>query len=561
MRPDGRAELESLYFEYPRFEAPKIGGLEAATEMHQVVIVGAGPVGMTAALALASYGVRSILLERKSTFNDGSRAICISRQSFHILDRIGVIAPFLDKALGWRKGRSYYRGRLFYEFSMPHDEHEKFLPMYNLQQQYIEKFLWEAIAANPLIETRWQSEATSVAQSADGVAVTVRAPDGEYALHGKWLLAADGARSSVRTHAGLRLQGDNHEGRYLIADVRMDHDFPTIRRALFEPASNPGGTVLIHRQPDNIWRIDYQLAAGETTEVESKEARVRSRVGAILEEIGHRGGWDLEWWSVYSANTLCLDRYRHGRLLFVGDSAHIVPIFGVRGLNGGLADAHNIAWKLAYVCSGRADERLLDSYTPERRGATLDAFANATKSTRFMTPPTRGWSLMRDAALSLAVDHEFTRRLADPRQTAPYTYADSPLTYRSTEPGDSDAGNGIVGAVAPSVRIAPKRYLSDLFGPGFTVLVFGAQAAAALNARIHELRAVDPLLAVVTVGDDTSTSEIKASEHEIRTRYHATDGSIVLVRPDMHVSARCGGNDIDRLLAALEVALCPGEMR
>ena len=262
---------------------------------------------------------------------------------------------------------------------------------------------------------------------------------------------------------GLRLKGENYEGKYVIADIRMDHDFPTERRAFFEPSGNPGGTVLIHKQPDDIWRVDYQLREGESEEEAMREENIRARVGAILSDIGHTKPWELEWWSVYSANTLCLDDYRHGRVFFVGDAAHIVPIFGVRGLNNGLADADNLGWKLALVLNDGAGDRLLDSYSPERRGATLDVFANATKSTRFMTPPTRGWRLAREAALSLSLKHEFPRSLANPRQMQPYTYSESPLTpYRHR---DADFASGpISGSAAPNAKLADGTHLLDHAG-------------------------------------------------------------------------------------------------
>ena len=378
--------------------------------------MGAGPIGMTAALVLARYGIRSVLIDRKDTFNDGSRAICIARPSMHILERIGAVSPFLEKALGWRLGRSYYRGEQIFRLEMPHPANEKYLPMYNLQQQYIEKFLHDAVAASDLIDMRWQSELAGIESHEDSVSARITSPEGDYWLDAFYVLAADGARSPIRSMLGLRLKGDNYEGRYVIADIRMDHDFPTERRAFFEPSGNPGGTVLIHKQPDDIWRIDYQLREGESEEEALREENIRARVGAILADVDHKKPWELEWWSVYSANTLCLDDYRHGRVFFIGDAAHIVPIFGVRGLNNGLADAENIGWKLALVLHGEADDRLLDSYSPERRGATLDVFANATKSTRFMTPPTRGWRLAREAAL---VAQPPPRISARPRQSAP----------------------------------------------------------------------------------------------------------------------------------------------
>lgn len=544
MRPEGRGEHDSLYFQYPHFDPP-VRDAARTEERVPVAIVGAGPVGLVAALTLARSGVRSVMIERKATFNDGSRAICIARQSFHILDRLGAVAPFLDKALGWTTGRSFFRGRQILEFSMPHGDDDRFLPMYNLQQQYIEKFLWQAAARSELIDFRWQSEAVAVAYRPETVALTVRDPAGDYVIDADWLLAADGARSPVRAMRGLRLSGENHEGRYIIADVRMDHPYPTIRRALFDPAALPGGTVLIHRQPDDIWRIDYQLGETESAEEATREERVRDRLAAVLAEIGHEGPWELEWWSAYSANTLALDDYRDRRVFFVGDSAHIVPIFGVRGLNNGIADGENIGWKLARVIRGEAGEGLLESYTPERRGATLDAFASAVKSTRFMTPPTAGWRLMRDAALSLALEHDFARGFANPRQVSPHLYDDSPAT--APEDARFDAGPR-PGGIAPDVRLGDGTFLSGHFGTGFTALLFGpaAEIGATLRQRLEPL---DPRFRLLAVADRPEA--IADPEGRIAQLYGARPGDLYLIRPDMHVAGRWRDADAGAVAAAL----------
>lgn len=542
MRPAGRGEFDSLYFSYPHFEPPARDPA-AAPQRCPVVIAGAGPVGLVAALTLAAHGQRSLVLEKKASFNDGSRAICIARQSMHILERIGAVAPFLQKALPWTTGRSFHRGRQILEFEMPHGPDEKFQPMYNLQQQYIELYLWQAAAAAPLVELRWQSELAGIEEAGDGLDLTVRDPAGSYGLHADWLLAADGARSAVRTMRGLRLQGENYEGRYVIADLRMAHAYPTIRRAFFNPACNPESTVLVHRQPDDIWRLDYQLAPDDSAEEATSEAVVREKAGAILAEIGHDGPWELEWWSVYSANTLALDDYRDGRILFIGDAAHIVPIFGVRGLNNGIADAQDIGWKLARVVRGEAGDALLDSYTPERRGATLDVFANATKSTRFMTPPTAGWQLMRDAALSLALAHDFARPFANPRQMAPYTYADSPLTAP-----DDPAFEGcdpVPGKVAPNLRLADGGFLSDRLGPGFTGLLFGSLlfgglpcgGDAADGALAQALAGIDPAFRLLRIGG-AADGALADADGRIAARFAAGAGGFYLVRPDMHIAGR-----------------------
>ena len=183
MRPAGKGPLNSLYFDYPIFPVGHAPERDGESAPHAVVIVGAGPIGMTAALALARHGVKSVLLDRKDTFNDGSRAICIARPSMHILERIGAVDPFLKKSLGWRFGRSYYRGTQIFRLEMAHPESEKYLPMYNLQQQYIEKYLHDAVVACPLIDMRWQSEVAAIDRRGnDGVALDIATPSGNYRL-------------------------------------------------------------------------------------------------------------------------------------------------------------------------------------------------------------------------------------------------------------------------------------------------------------------------------------------------------------------------------------------
>jgi len=525
------------------------------------MIVGAGPVGMTAALELARQGVHCVLLDAKSTLNDGSRAICISRSSFETLQQLGVVGAFEEKSLGWTHGRCYYRDHMIYRLEMPHSDQERYLPMYNLEQQYIEQFLADRIAARPEpIDMRWQSEVVAVRTSDERVEATVRTPEGDYAIEADFLLAADGARSRIRSLLGLRLNGENLPGNYVIADVQMDHDFPTERRSFFESAANPDSTILIHRQPDNIWRIDWQILEGQDPDEAIREDNVRARVQKILDMIGHAGPWDLEWWSIYTANTLCLDDYRHGRILFIGDAAHIVPIFGVRGLNNGFADAVNAAWKLAYVLHGDAGVALLDSYTPERRGATLDVFRNAGKSSRFMTPPSRGYALMRKAVLQLSLSRDFTRRFADPRQVLPYTYGDSPLT--GFHERDREFGGGVpAGGIAVNRRIASDDFLLDHLGTGFTGLYFasGPDLSPTVRGLFARLRTIDPHFKPLVVAPESLQQSdvdiIVDASGRIAAAYAADAGSFYLLRPDRHVAARWRTVEPGEAQQALLIAL------
>ena len=531
MRPFGRDKLDSLYFDYPKYDAPKLSKANKEKSV-DVVIVGAGPIGLTAALTLERYGISSVIIDAKSTFNDGSRAICIARQSFHIFDTLDVVRQFTTKALGWTKGRSFYRGKQILEFEMPDSENQKYRPMYNLEQQYIEKFLHDEVAKKPEIDMRWQSQLKELDINDDTTTLQITDPIHSYHLKTKWVLAADGANSTIRKLLNLRLAGENFEGRYIIADIKMKHEYPTIRRALFDPDCRRGGTVLIHKQPDDIWRIDYQIKESESIDSSVKEETVRSSVKAVLKDIGYSGPWELEWWSNYSANTLALDNYRHGPVFFIGDSAHIVPIFGVRGLNNGLADAQNIGWKLAFILNKKANERLLESYNSERRGATLDVFANATKSTRFMTPPSYGWLTMRDAALSLALRHKFAGLLANPRQMEPYSYSKSSITMQD----DEDFLNGPKpGSVIENFSFNDK-FLSDMLDKGFNILWFGEKPKGYNQRYYPNLICLDP-------------------KSKIGELYGASNSSSYLIRPDMHILGRWYKTNLSTVLATYEKLL------
>jgi 3-(3-hydroxy-phenyl)propionate hydroxylase len=545
MRP--AANPKSLYFDYPEFPFTRPPELDGARTLHDVAIVGGGPVGVTAALELARHGIRATVIDDKSSVSDGSRAICVSRHSLECLQQLGLADRFMEKALPWTHGTSFFRDQPVFRLEMPHSEHERYFPMVNLQQQYIEHFLVERAQQTQAIDLRWQSRVSGVTAHADHVELTVDTPEGAYPLRARWVIAADGARSVMRSALGLRMQGDAYEGRYIIADVKMASNYPTERRAFFHLAANPGSTVLIHKQPDDVWRIDWQLAEDEDSEAALAEDAIRAKLGAILTAAGEHAPWALEWWSLYKAYTLALDDYRHARVLFAGDAAHLVPIFGVRGLNSGFADAMNAAWKLAWVVHGRAPEALLDSYSPERRGATLDVFDNASKSTRFMTPPTRGHQLMRDAALALAVDHAFTRPLINPRQSQPYTYAESALTsYRER---DAQFSSGpCAGAPLANRRLADGSHLLDHLGSGFTLLVFVGERGLA-----PELTTVADRLGEWCGG--LTILGIANAEAATFRFYDASLGTAYLVRPDRHVAARWRSLELSEVEPALRRAI------
>ena len=480
----------SVYGDAPAYPFAPPPELRGAGHRRPVVIVGGGPVGLALAAGLARHAVPVVLLEQRDRVSYGSRATCISRRSLEILDSFGAAEGVRRRGLPWTGGRSFWRRHDVLRFTMPGSEGQRHPPMVNLQQCFLEQELVDALAGGSGVELRWQSRVAAAAPEPDGVRLTVETPEGRYELLADWVVAADGARSPLRQVAGLALEGTSYEGRYLIADIRLRSESPTERRAWFDPPSNPGSTVLMHKQPGDIWRIDYQLRDDEDGEAAQAEAAVRARIDAHLAMIGEAAKYELVLISLYKAHCLTLPSYRAGRLLFVGDAAHLVPIFGVRGLNSGIDDSGNLAWKLAAVVQGRGGEALLDSYSAERVYAARENIRQARKSTLFMTPPTRGHALMRDAALSLSVSHDFARPLVNPRQTTAIAYPPSPW---QTPDGEAWACGPAPGATLPDLpdgagflleRLGTRLALfhfGEFADAGVDCVPLGAQAAAALG--------------------------------------------------------------------------------
>ena len=551
----------SIYYDY-RVHAPWLPSAHGAQPRHPVVIAGAGPAGMVTALELARHGVPSVLLNSELQVSQGSRAIVFTRRSMEILQQVGVADRMTASGLPWRFGNSIYQGQTVFRMEAPHDADDRFFPMLNLQQQYLEEYLLDACAASPLIELRWGNKVVGVQQQADHARLTVDTPEGEYALEAGWLVAADGGRSDIRTMLGLKLEGASYEGFFVIADIRIDLPLPTERLAFFDPVWNPGNTILMHREPHGIWRVDYQLPPGEKPEDALRPESLKARIDAQLAMIGFGGTpWEMDWSSVYSARTLTLPDYVSGRVIFTGDAAHLLPIFGVRGANTAFQDAQSLGWHLAFVLKGLAGERLLANHSAERVGAAREIIDEAGKSTRFMTPPTRGFRVLRDAVLSLSRTQAFVRPLYHWRTSRPHEYTHSVLN----SPGDDNAlftAGPAHGAPPRNIRLGVGDYLLDHLGGGFDLLYFTDAAAMPqpLQDVIAQVRAQGVPLRVTAIGAAApvqgADQTLADADGHLRQRYGiGASGGAYLLRPDQHVCARWLTLDATRLQAAFRQAL------
>jgi 3-(3-hydroxy-phenyl)propionate hydroxylase len=505
---------------------------------HPIVVIGAGPVGLSVSLDLAQRGVPVVLLDDSDRIGEGSRGICWAKRTLEIWDRLGAATPMVAKGVTWKLGKVFLAEDPVYSFDLLPEDGHKMPAFINLQQYFVEHALVERVADIKAIDLRWKNKVIGVVRRNDHVRLTIGTPEGAYSLDADWIIAADGARSAVRDLLGLSFSGVTFEEKFLIADVKMSADFPTERRFWFDPSFHSGQSALMHRQPDNVWRIDLQLGPDANVEEEQQPERVVRRLKNML---GERP-FDLEWVSIYRFNCRRLEHFVHGRVIFVGDSAHQVSPFGARGANSGVQDAENLAWKLAAVLNGRANMALLDSYDSERVQAADENIAHSTRSTDFIAPQSPAERRLRNAVLSLAPSAEFARRMVNSgRLSIATVYHSSPLSTRDAAPF---AGSAKLGAPVPDAPMlgsdGESRFLLEGLGTGFEVLHVKSGPRPQAPAGIK----------LIVIGEDL---------HDVtglfQQRFDATPGATYILRPDQHLAARFRVFDLTAVQEAVARAL------
>ncbi|MBY0239576.1 MAG: FAD-dependent oxidoreductase [Burkholderiaceae bacterium] len=528
-------DYQNKTFEY----AP---GAEREGGSHSVVVVGAGPVGLATAIDLAQQGVRVLLLDDDNKLSAGSRAICFAKRTLEIFDRLRCGERMLDKGVSWHVGRVFLQDQPVYRFDLLPEPGHQYPAFINLQQYYVEGYLYERAAQLDNLEIRWCSKVTGLTQRADGVTLAVSAPDGDYHLQAQYVVAADGGRSTLRALLGLESHGRAFRDRFLIADVKMRADFPAERWFWFDPPFHPGQSVLLHRQPDNVWRIDFQLGWDADPVAEKAPERVIPRIRALL---GEEVEFELEWVSIYTFSCLRMEAFRHGRVLFAGDAAHGVSPFGARGANSGVQDAENLAWKLKLVLDGHAPDGLLDTYAREREFAADENILNSTRATDFITPKSEVSRLFRDAVLGLARTHAFARRLVNSgRLSLPSTYRDSALNTVDTDRFASPLRPGAPAADAPVTADGVADWLLRQTGGEFTGVYFAGAPddAAALPDFAALAEGPVPVKTLVLAPQGPwpglPGGALVDRDGLAAARYDATPGAYYLLRPDQHVCAR-----------------------
>ncbi|HYO51305.1 FAD-dependent oxidoreductase [Archangium sp.] len=533
---------------------------------HPVVICGAGPVGLTTAVGLARQGIPVVLLEKDHTYSIGSRAICWAERTLDIWNRLGCVQPILERSVTWSIGRVYYQAQEVYNFDLKPSADHKHPPFRNLQQYEVEAILYRASQESGKVDVRWGHQITGVRQESEGVVLSVQTPGGTYELEARYVVAADGAQSGVRQSMGLEFEGAVFESPFLIADIRMKADFPSERFFWFDPSFHPGRSALLHKQANNLWRIDLQLEPGADPDEERRPERVAPRIRAM---VGEDTAFDVVWSSVYTFKCRRLASFWHGRVFFAGDAAHQLSPFGARGGNCAVQDADNLVWKLGLVLKGLASDSIFASYNEERIFGSDFDIMTAMRSNHFIAPQTRVRQAFRDAVLALSQKWSFVRPLVNSgRMSNPV-----PLLSSSLNTPDTDEFTQAMRPGMPSPNIGldatqggSSRWLHDELGKGFSALYFaqsvGDIPAKELEALAELANAPIPIQTrVVVAGSETRGVKLPSgvtplvdTQGILARLCDARPGTFYLIRPDCYVVARWRQFDAQRVRRALDRA-------
>lgn len=531
------------YQKYPFKKPPELSGEKSKT--YDVVVVGGGPVGLTLALSLAKQGVEVVLLDDNNQVSVGSRAICFSKRSLEIFDKLGVAKPMIEKGVQWNVGRIFFKDEEIDHFDLSPEKVSKYPAFINLQQYYVEQYLIDAVLKEKNADVRWLNKVVNIEQipqNTEGgieqpyegfkpsqglVEVEIETPEGNYSLQTKYLIACDGSRSTVRNLMNLELKGERFEERFLIADFKMEADFPSERWFWFDPPFARGQSILLHKQPDNLWRLDFKLGKNADNSLAQDKDFIREKIKSV---VGERP-FELDWTSIYSFSSKKLDRFVHDNVIFVGDSAHVVSPFGARGANSGIEDADNLSWKLVKILRG-GNPQLLETYNAERSAAAAQNIACTGQSNTFIAPQGEEATALRNAILEKAkTDIAFKKHINCGRLSVPNIYG----KYPNSEVGRWKTPDLGVGRVIKDCyfhwgsKLENKEYLIDRLQNQFTLI---------LSTESCLYLAVTTNFELITENNiNVLNLNLNDNEH-IKTAYDLTWGSAYLITPDQYILGR-----------------------
>jgi 3-(3-hydroxy-phenyl)propionate hydroxylase len=326
------------------------------------------------------------------------------------------------------------------------------------------------------------------------------------------------------------MMGERFEERFLIADFKMEADFPSERWFWFDPPFAPGQSILLHKQPDNLWRLDFKLGTNADPSLPQDKVFLRDKIKSV---VGDRD-FELDWSSIYSFSSKKLERFVHDRIIFVGDSAHVVSPFGARGANSGIEDADNLSWKLAAIIGGNTKE-LLETYNSERVAAAEQNIACTGQSNTFIAPQGEEAIAKRNWILENAkTDTQFKKQINCGRLSVPSVYG----KYPKSEDGVWENTNLSPGRAVKDCLITTD-YLIDHLDYRFTVLLVKSRLSLAELKHLQERN-----IAVIEIDPVTHPA--------LANLYELAQGGTYLFTPDQYILGRWRNVNVSEVLDLID---------
>ena len=528
-----------------------------------VLIAGAGPIGLAAAIELTRRGVDCRIVDPLLEPPQYAKAVGVQPRTLEVFETMGVLDPILDAAIQMHGQLVYVNGAqtATLEMTVPPDIPFGFIA---IPQYETERILREELALRGVRVERGL-RVTGFEQDADGVSATLADDYGEQTVRAGYLIGADGAHSAVRKGLGLTFEGAAFEEQYMLGDVEVDWSLPRGYglRAMHQTDGRTDDVLVAiplppfdalrasaHRR-HNRYRVSMlvppDLAAGPSDGVahgfEGQRKPELHHIQAVFDRMSPEPttARNLRWSSVFRISHRIVDAYGRGRVFVAGDAAHIHPPTGAQGMNTGIQDAHNLAWKLALAVSGHAAPALLDSYDAERRPVGEEVVGRTVRSARE--------GIGADSTDASYVIRREAQLLID--------YAGSPIVA----PGAGTRAPDATGLTRAAV-MGPLRLFS-LFGPGHTVLLYAGEDAVPADVERFERAAeaaattahgcADVYLIAAADADVATTvlPLIRDAESAFARAYTAGGESTFVVRPDGYLGFAGSDDVVDGLVAHL----------
>ena len=530
------------------------------SDRKDVLIIGAGPVGLTLANLLGQFGVSTLVLEGRDELIDYPRAVGIDDEALRTMQTIGLVDHVLPHTVPDQKIRIVNGDRKVLAEINPTTREFGWPRRNGFVQPLVDRVLLEGLDRYPHVDVRFGARVTSFTSDPDAVTATVSTGSGEEQVSGRYVVGCDGGRSLTRQHLGLAFDGETRSTRGLVIDVANDPIGTP--HAVFGGDPRRGYATL--SLPHGIRRWEFTLFEGESEALAEDDSFVHS---LLASHVPDPAGLDIIRRRVYAHHARVAEKFRVGRFLLAGDSAHVMPVVAGQGWNSGIRDALNLAWKLAAVVQGKASETLLDSYEDERRAHVQAMVALSLNMANLVTDHNRLRTAVRDMAAAVVDRLPKARARVAAQGFKPMPKYDHGVVVPSQQPcwktlPDRAGSPTSVGTLFPQPMVRDEEgrsvLLDDATGQGWRVILwnndpmaFVSQAAAETVARlggsfVHAVPASQLLWAKAAaspgarvVGDDSGV---------LKTWFDARPFSAIVVRPDHVVAGECLPQELDDVL-------------